>query len=327
VAYVVKTFEDEERIARTNGKRTLGMVVVKSEGADITKVVEKVNKVIDDYKLSLPEGVEVTIANDMSFYVKRRLGVLKNNGIIGFILVVIILFLFLDPMPAIMTAIGIPIALFMTFFCMHAMGITINLVSMLGLIIVLGMLVDDGIIVSENCYRYVEAGMSPRDAAVRGSSEVLAPVMATILTTCAAFAPLLFIPDIIGKFIREIPIVVMLALGSSLIEAFIILPSHLADFVRGRKYKEHDVENRRERGWFRKVSNFYMKVLGFSLKRRYLVFDLTGRSYEVNMIKSLYFQDERVALAALGVMILLVLPSYAANYLYAFKRADHSHSS
>jgi len=272
VANVIKTFEDEERVARTNGKRTLGMVVIKSEGSDITKVVEKVTDTIEKFKKTLPEGVEITIANDMSFYVKRRLGVLKNNGFIGFILVVIILFLFLDPIPAVMTAIGIPIALFTTFFCMHIFGITVNLVSMLGLIIVLGMIVDDGIIVSENVYRHVEQGMSPKEAAVKGTNEVIAPITAAVLTTSAAFAPLLFIPDIIGKFIREIPLVVMIALGASLLEAFIILPSHLADFVKGKKYQQHNVENRKEKGWFKKINNFYLRVLKYTLKKRYIVF-------------------------------------------------------
>jgi len=296
IGKVVKTFEDEEKIARTNGKRTLGMVVVKTEGADITRVVDKVNEEIEKFKQTLPEKVDVTTANDISFYVKRRLGVLKTNGFIGFALVIIILFLFLDPIPALMTALGIPIALFTTFFCMHAFGITVNLVSMLGLIIVLGMLVDDGIIVSENTYRYVEAGMSPKEAAVRGANEVVSPVLATILTTCAAFAPLLFIPDIIGKFIKEIPMVVMIALSASLIEAFVILPSHLADFVRGRRYREHAVEDRKEKGWFKKINRFYEKVLRFSLRNRYVVFLSVGAFFVLTILFALYVYKMKIVL-------------------------------
>ena len=272
VASVVKTFEDEENIARTNGKRTLGMVVVKSEGADIIEVVKKVNETIDEFKATISEEVDIEVANDMSFYVKRRLNVLRNNGFIGFVLVVIVLFLFLNPAPAIMTAIGIPIALFTTFFCMHALGVTVNLVSMLGLIIVLGMIVDDGIIVSENVYRHIESGMSPKEAAIKGTNEVIAPITAAVLTTCAAFAPLLFIPDIMGKFIRQIPIVVMIALGASLLEAFIILPSHLAEFVKGGKFKKHSDGRPKEKGWFKKINDFYLRILKFTLKNRYAVF-------------------------------------------------------
>ncbi|MCD4781034.1 MAG: efflux RND transporter permease subunit [Candidatus Omnitrophica bacterium] len=272
VANVKSTYEDMERIARTKGKRSLGMVVVKNETSDIIKVVDKVNAVIDQFKNTLPAGMDIEIANDISFYVKRRLGVLKTNGAIGFLLVVIILFLFLDPIPAITTAMGIPIALFTCFFAMNALGVSINLVSMLGLILVLGMLVDDGIIVSENVYRYIEQGMHPREAAVKGTSEVIAPVTATILTTVAAFGPLLFIPDIIGKFIREIPIVVILALGASLIEAFFILPSHLADFIRPGKYVlSPDKKKKPKKGWFNSLTNFYLKILKGVLSHRYLV--------------------------------------------------------
>lgn len=271
VAQVFDTFEDAETIGRVNGERALGLVVVKSEGGDITQVVTRVLKAVEQFKITIPEKMDVETANDISFYVKRRLGVLKTNGLIGFVLVLVILFLFLDPIPALMTAIGIPIALFSTFFAMMAFGMTINLVSMLGLIIVLGMLVDDGIIVSENVYRYIEKGMPPKEAAIKGTNEVMAPVLATILTTFAFFAPLFFLPDIIGKFIREIPMVVILALSASLIEAFIILPSHLADFVRGPRYKKGQHEDKRKRGWFIALSNLYEKTLRGAVRHRYLV--------------------------------------------------------
>ncbi|MDP8213291.1 MAG: efflux RND transporter permease subunit [Candidatus Zapsychrus exili] len=272
VAHVVKTYEDLWSISRTNGERSLGMVVVKNESGDIIKVVEKITKVLDNFKKSLPDNIEVLIANDISFYVKRRLGVLKNNGAIGFVLVLLILFLFLDPIPAITTALGIPIAFFATFFVMNALGISINLVSMLGLILVLGMIVDDGIIVSENVYRYVEQGYSPKEAAIKGTSEVIAPVTATILTTFAAFGPLLFIPDIIGKFIREIPIIVIIALAASLLEAFIILPSHLADFIRVKSPSAAgQVRIKKEKKWFKIIRDFYIRVLNFTLRNKYKV--------------------------------------------------------
>jgi multidrug efflux pump subunit AcrB len=275
VASVSKGFEDLERIARTNGKRTLGMVVIKNEAADIIDVVDKVNVVLDQFRKTVPESISVTTANDISYYVKRRLGVLKNNGLIGFFLVCAILFFFLDPIPALTTALGIPIALFISFFVMMGAGISINLVSMLGLIIVLGMLVDDGIIVSENVFRYVEEGMDPKDAAIRGTTEVVAPVTATILTTFAAFAPLLFIPDIIGKFIREIPLVVILTLAASLVEAFIILPAHLADFIRKGKYhKEKTKRIPLRKKIFNKINHHYLRIMRSALSHRYLVMGL-----------------------------------------------------
>jgi len=270
VARVIDTFEDETEISKINGGRAVTMTVIKNKTGDIISVADKVKKTTAEFKKRLPEGMDVNTFNDISFYVTRRLGVLKTNGTIGLIFVVLVLFLFLDPLPALMTAIGIPIALFTTFGVMLYMGISINLVSMLGLIIVLGMLVDDGIIVSENVYRYIEGGMLPKEAAIKGTGEVIAPVTVTILTTCAAFSPLLFMRDLIGRFIRYVPIVVMTALAASLFEAFIILPSHLSDFVKPRK------PNSSSKGihppgklWFRKLKGFYVKVLNAALNHRY----------------------------------------------------------
>ena len=271
VATVKDTFEDQTHIPRVNGKRSVSMVVVKSKSGDAIKVTDQVKTAVADFQKNLPEGMEVTLTNDFSYYVKRRLNVLKTNGMIGIVFVLVVLFLFLDPVPAFMTALGLPLALFSTFIIMNIMGASINLVTMLGLIIVLGMLVDDGIIVAENVYRYIENGMSPKEAAVKGTSEVIAPVTVTILTTCAAFLPLMFMGDIMGKFIRFIPIVVMIALGSSLLEAFIILPSHLSDFVRGTKFQTtHKGDPHKQRRWFTSLINLYTGLLQRALRFRYL---------------------------------------------------------
>jgi len=271
VAHVKETFEDETRIAKINKKPAIAMVVVKTEKSDIVGLVAEVKEVIEEFRAQMPEGMEITTTNDFSYYVKRRLGVLKNNGIIGFILVLANLFLFLNFVPALVTAIGIPIALFITFIIMHIFGFSINLVSMLGLIIVLGMLVDDGIIVAENVYRYVEKGLSPHEAAIRGTQEVIAPVTVSVLTTCAAFMPLLFMKDIMGKFIREVPMIVMIALAASLLEAFIILPSHLSDFV---KWQQRSGKNKNKafkpKQWYERLVVLYTKLLKWALKHRKL---------------------------------------------------------
>lgn len=269
VARVIDTYEDETYIAKINSERSVSMVILKNKQGDILRIVDRVNVILDQFREQLPQGMELTITNDISYYVKRRLGVLRTNGIIGLVFILIVLFLFLDPVPAFMTALGLPIALFITFSVMSLMGLSINLITMLGLIIILGMLVDDGIIVAENVYRYIEKGMSPREAAVKGTSEVIAPVTVTILTTCAAFSPLLFMEDIIGKFIRFIPIVVITALSASLLEAFIILPSHLSDFIKARRSNINQHNPRKDKIWFRRLVNFYTKILKWALSHRY----------------------------------------------------------
>lgn len=268
VATVKEAFEDATNIAKVNGEFASAMVVVKTEQADAIKVVDRVKELIPEFEKKIPPNMEIKTANDFSFYVKRRLGVLTTNGIIGFTLVLIILFLFLDPIPAVMTAFGIPIALFTSFMVMSLLGITINLVSMLGIILVLGMLVDDGIIVAENVYRYVEQGVPAREATIRGTTEVVAPVTITILTTFAAFGPLMFMEDIIGKFVREIPKVVLITLTASLIEAFIILPSHLCDVLQ---IFQNRVRAHKEKGWYVRFKNMYRRHLTVALNLRYLL--------------------------------------------------------
>ncbi len=299
IANVIDSFEDQSSIAKVNGVRSASMVVIKKEQADAITLVEDVKKAIDAYKEKLPEEIDIILTNDFSYYIKRRLGVLTNNGTIGLVFVLFILFLFLDPIPALMTAIGIPIAFFITFTTMWMMGMTINLVTMIGLILVLGMIVDDGIIVSENVYRYIEKGMSPKEAAVKGTNEVIAPVTVTILTTFAAFSPLLFMTDILGKFIRGIPIVVMVALSASLFEAFIILPSHLSDCVK-QGFNERDVFGRKfRRRWFKKLVDFYTKILNVALKHKKRVIGCLFLSLVVaiallatNVVKKVMFSGE-----------------------------------
>ncbi len=235
VAVVDDSFEDDNIIFRTNGERAINLVVVKRESADTIKVVRKVRQIVELFGKSVPKELKLNLFDDMSYYVKRRLNVLVNNGIIGIILVVFSLLLFLHPRVAFLTAIGLPVAFCTTLILMKVLGISINLISMFGMIIVFGMLVDDGIIISENSYRYIENGMPPHDAAIKGTDEVTKPVIATVLTTLAFFFPLFLMSGIIGKYVKHIPQIVILMLLASLFEALFILPSHIADFAGGNK--------------------------------------------------------------------------------------------
>ncbi|HLF18561.1 MAG TPA: efflux RND transporter permease subunit [Candidatus Omnitrophota bacterium] len=269
VGRVIDTFEDETRIAKINGKRAIAMVVLKREQADAITVTDNVKKTIEEFQAHLPTGMEITLTNDFSYYVKRRLNVLISNGIQGFIFVTIILFLFMDPVPAIATALGIPFALFATFAFMSMTGMSINLITMLGFIIVLGMLVDDGIVASENVYRYLEEGMEPMQAVVKGAQEVFKPIMGSILTTWAAFAPLMFMTDIIGKFISAIPVIVIVALAASLFEAFLVLPSHLLEWGKYRIRVKGYHKPKKVKPFVRKMQEKYEAFLRLCLKHRY----------------------------------------------------------
>jgi multidrug efflux pump subunit AcrB len=222
LARVKDSFEEEDIINKTLGEKSITLTVVKKESADIIKTVDEVRAELAKFKKLLPEQYEISEFNDMSYYVKRRLDVLINNGIVGFSLVVVVLFVTLGWRIALVTALGIPFSMFMTFIWMGYADLSINLMSMFGLILVLGMLVDDAIVVAENIYRHIEEGDTVKNAVLDGTMEVIAPVAGTVLTTIVAFAPLMFMKGIMGKFMWVLPAVVIVSLIASWIESMFI---------------------------------------------------------------------------------------------------------
>tara|TARA_R110002072_G_scaffold284587_1_gene448999 strand:+ start:8275 stop:11511 length:3237 start_codon:yes stop_codon:yes gene_type:complete len=170
---------------------------------------------------------DIALNTDLARFIEGRLDLMARNGKTGLVLVLISLVLFLNWRVAFWAAIGLPVSFLGTFIVMWIFGISINLLSVFGLIIVLGIIVDDAIVIGENICRHVEEGEPAEQAAVTATEEVQWPVVIAVLTTIAAFAPLLFIQGTIGDFMGELPIVVMAALSVSLVEALVILPSHL----------------------------------------------------------------------------------------------------
>lgn len=184
------------------------------------------------YRQSLTQpfnhSFEVDLNTDLARFVEGRLDLMTRNGKAGLLLVLISLNLFLNWRVAFWAAVGLLVSFLGTFAFMWAVGASINLLSMFGLIIVLGIIVDDAIVIGENIYRHVEEGLPPIKAAVVGTNEVMWPVIIAVTTTIGAFAPLFFIPGQIGDFMRQLPLVVVAALSVSLLEALVILPAHLA---------------------------------------------------------------------------------------------------
>ena len=177
---------------------------------------------------------------DLARFVEGRLDLMLRNGRQGLILVLICLMMFLNHRVAFWTAIGLPVSFLGTFVVMSLFGVTINLLSMFGMIIVLGIIVDDAIVIGENIYRHVEEGMPAMEAAVKGAEEVQWPVIIAVSTTIAAFAPLMFISGQIGDFMRQLPLVVIAALSVSLFEALLVLPSHLRHLPQHRRHADED---------------------------------------------------------------------------------------
>lgn len=272
IAKVEDTFKDEDVVNKTLGTRSINLIVMKKESGDAITIVAKTREICASFLDKVTDELNVSFVNDYAFFANRRLKVLSNNAWFGMLLVVGSMLLFLQRRVAFFTVLGIPISFFVTFIVMDMMGITVNLISMFGLVIVLGMLVDDGIIVAENVYRYMEEGVPPREAAVKGTEEVMGAVLSAVFTTIAAFCPLLFMTGLIGKFIKNIPTVVIVALLASLGEALIILPSHLADFVRVKfDSSGRPIGLSRDMPWFKNLIAFYTRVVETAIKHKYRV--------------------------------------------------------
>src|SRR5690606_38643906 len=186
-----------------------------------------------------------------------------GNALVGAVLVLLTLVVFLRPSVALTTTWGLPIIFLGGLYVLYAMGVTLNLISMFGFIMVLGMLVDDAIVVGENITYHMERGMAPRQAAVQGTVEVLKPVTATVMTTVVAFLPLAFMTGLIGKFVWAIPLVVIILLVLSWLESFLMLPVHVAGVTRPDKHPP-------ERRWLTALENGYARALAGAVRFRIL---------------------------------------------------------
>ena len=271
LARVRETFEDPFTLARWGGRPAINLVIVKERKGDAINIAANVRERVDEVRTRLPGTVKIGVHNDLSVFIRNRLNTLRTSGTIGLVIVLIMLWLFLRTRVAILTGLGIPFAMLGGIVLMAVWGISLNMLSLFGLILVLGLLVDDAIIVSENIYRHVEEGMEPRQAAVQGTAEVGWPVVATILTTVAAFLPLLMIPGEMGIFLSPIPLVVSFALLASLLEALVVLPSHMADVVTPAYAR---VVRHRELAWLNRLRKAYGALLSTALRWRYVAVGL-----------------------------------------------------
>ncbi len=232
IATFLDRTEEERTLGRANLRPALTLSIVKKRGADAIKTVAQCRKVFLEGTVGLPPGVETQILSDTTRFIKVRIRTVVQNGMQALVLVTVLLMLLLNWRLALVVAVGIPVSFAGTFLILYLGGYTINLLSLFAMIMALGMVVDDAIVISENAYRLIQEGLSPRQAAIRGAEEVFWPVVGSVSTTVAAFLPLIWGEGIIGKFLVIVPVVVISTLFFSLLQAFLILPSHISDFVR-----------------------------------------------------------------------------------------------
>jgi multidrug efflux pump subunit AcrB len=255
--------EDTGLVAHTNGQPGITAIVVKQESADIVDTVDRVKETVE--ATALPEGVSFAYVRDESFMARNRLQLMWNNGLLGIALVAIVLFVFLTPVSAAWTLAGLPVVFLATLALFPVVGFRINMVTLTGLVIVLGMVVDDAIVVSERIVSRRQAGEERKQAAVNGAREMGRPVLASAITTMLAFMPLWGMGGMNGKFTAAMPAVVMLALAMSVAESFLILPAHLSMGM--------GTAGSGKRAFVRRMEERYRKLLRVSLRHRVL---LTG---------------------------------------------------
>ena len=228
IAQVVDGFEDSDLASYFDGQRSVQLQVFRVGEQNLLEVVKACRQYLEENRDSLPVGVSWDTWFDQSRTLDSRIKLLLRNARYGLIFVFLVLALFLDLRLAFWTTMGIPISFMGAFWLMPYTDTSVNMMSLFGFILALGIVVDDAIVVGENVFAYRQQGMGPAEAAIAGVKEMAAPVTMAVITTIFAFVPLLCIWGVWGKFIRVIPIVVISVLAFSLIEALLILPAHLS---------------------------------------------------------------------------------------------------
>nr|WP_319475176.1 efflux RND transporter permease subunit [uncultured Sphaerochaeta sp.] len=261
VAKVMDGFDEDAPLSRFNGESAVSLRITKVVKGDSVAIVDAVRQIVDETQPRA--GATLTLFNDSTVQIASSLSVLSTNALMGLLLLVIILSLFIGFRNAFITALGIPVTFALTFLVLDQLGQTVNTNTLFGLVLVLGLIVDHGIVIVENSYRLQLAGIPRHEAAIKGVNQVVWPIIAATGTTVAAFLPLMIIPGTIGKFLRVIPLTVTIALIVSTFEALFFLPSHYAEWGP-RKLKQEKAGKQR----FERFINTYQRALAWALDRK-----------------------------------------------------------
>lgn len=273
IALVKDAFEDKVLYTTFKGQPAVTLRIFRVGKQSPLDISKKVSKYVENRSSSLPGNIKMTIWQDSSYYLQGRLDMMIRNAQHGLILVFLVLSFFLRPSLAFFVALGLPISFMGAFATMGVIGASINLVSLFAFIVVLGILVDDAIVVGESVYTLGKKGHSPIEASIRGTQLVAMPVTFAILTSVVAFVPLLFLPGWLGKLMKDIPLVVIPALLFSLVESKFILPYHLTfcRFNKGRKNWFSRIQESIADGLERFIVKVYSPFLSRCLRLRWPV--------------------------------------------------------
>ncbi|MDF1881033.1 efflux RND transporter permease subunit [Sulfurimonas sp. MAG313] len=261
IAEVEFTISEARELSHYNGLPSISINITKSKSGNAIALVKDFRILLKKYEETYP-AFHFNIYGDTSVWIKNRLNTVFSNIMFGLFLVFIAMMITVNRGIAFVVALGIPLSFMIGLIVTEKIGYSLNMLSLLGGLIALGMLVDEAIVVAENIYRHLELGKSRREAVVEGTIEMFPAVLAATLTTVFAFLPLLMMTGEMGAFIRILPIMISVLLISSLFEAFYFLPLHAKDFLRIR-HEDHVSHD-----WWEKMYNSYEKTLRFLLKRK-----------------------------------------------------------
>ncbi|MBP95565.1 hypothetical protein CMK18_06405 [Candidatus Poribacteria bacterium] len=287
IATVRDTYQEARTLSRINGQPSISLTIQKKNDGNAIRIIDQIRKIVTPYTegktnpvnqmiqkasskltpIELPPETKISLVNDSSVLLRERLGILQNNALLGLVLVVVFLWLFMGSRNAFFAALGIPTAILGALWILKLMGSSINASTLFGLILVIGIVVDDAIVVIENVFRRMEEGLSPAKAAIVGAQEVAWPVLSASLTTMAAFLPLILMSGIPGQFMRVVPITGVVVILASLVEVFAILPAHIAEWSKPTTANSEESHS----NWFVNIQDRYVELLNRILDWRYVI--------------------------------------------------------
>lgn len=283
--------ENERTILKRDGVPMVGVVLVPQPGSNHIEIVDEFYKRVEQIKLDVPEDVDVAVGFDVTRYIRASISEVQQTIMIAFGLVVLIIFLFLrDWRTTIIPVIVIPISLIGSFFIMYIADFSINVLTLLGLVLAIGLVVDDAIVVLENVYKRIERGVEPQEAGVKGSAEIFFAIISTTIALASVFLPVIFLEGITGRLFREFGIVLS---GSVIISSFVALT--LTPMLSTRILKKREKHNwfyEKTEPFFQKLNDSYKNLLEKFLKKRYYAFVIIGFSVILISIFGMSLQSE-----------------------------------
>ncbi len=310
IAEVSEAWNEDQPRVWFNGRPAVELIVKRATTADALETAEAADRFLDALVPTLPPGVSVHRYDAAAELIDQRIDLLVRNGLGGLVIVLIVLFVFLNVRTAMWVAAGIPAALLATMALAWGLGHSVNMIMLFGTVLAIGLIVDDAIVVAEHAETRARRGGSPLEAAVEGARRMAGPVFCSSLTTIAAFLPLILIGGVIGQIIREIPIIVVLALVASLVECFLVLPGHLRHSIAATAGAAEGRASRFRRGFDEGFRRFregsFRRMVGHALVHRYLVLALAVGFFLVSL-----------GIAASGRIGFTFFPSVEPNTIFA----------